>query len=123
MSQDIGYVYHSLLLSIGKIKERRLSGNTYKDCTGIPRVGWRKDSRYMKIYGEMLEYIINYALHLAHYDAYFHVNDDAKRCRYLGVTNNFIFSGNIHLLKIALTRRTIRSRLCYEYTNKNYVFL
>ena len=24
--------------------------------------------------------------------AYFHINDDAKKCRYLSVTNNFIFS-------------------------------
>ena len=94
MSQDIGYVYHSLLLPIGKIKDRRLSGNTDKDCTGIPPRWLEKDSRYMKIYGEMLEYLINYALHLAHYDAYFHINDDAKRGRYLGVTNNFIFSRN-----------------------------
>ena len=39
--------------------------------------------------------IINYALCLAHYDAYFHINDDAKHCRYLSVTNMiFIFSHN-----------------------------
>ena len=29
---------------------------------------------------------------LAHYDAYFHINDDAKKYRYLCVTNNLIFS-------------------------------
>ena len=40
----------------------------------------------------MLKYIINYALYLAHYDAYFQINDDAKKCRDLSVTNNFIFS-------------------------------
>ena len=40
--------------------------------------------------------IINYALCLAHYDAYFHTNDDAKYCRYLRVTNNFTFS-QIHV--------------------------
>ena len=45
-----------------------------------------------KVYGGMLKYIINYALYLAHYDAYFQINDDAKKCRYLSVTNNFIFS-------------------------------
>ena len=39
----------------------------------------------------MLKYIINYALYLAHYDAYFQINDDAKKCRY-SVTNNFILS-------------------------------
>ena len=32
-----------------------------------------------KVYGEMLKYIINYALHLTHYMAYFHINDDAKK--------------------------------------------
>ena len=37
-------------------------------------------------------YIINYALYLAHYDAYFDINDDAKKCGYLSITNNLIFS-------------------------------
>ena len=37
------------------------------------------------------KYIISYALYLAHYDAYFQINDDARKCRYLSVTNNFIF--------------------------------
>ena len=31
----------------------------------------------------MLNYMINYALYLADYDAYFHINDAAKKCRYL----------------------------------------
>ena len=35
-----------------------------------------------KVYGGKLKYIINYALYLAHYDAYFHINDDAKKCGY-----------------------------------------
>ena len=48
----------------------------------------------LKAYGEMLKCIINYALHLAHYRAYFHINDVAKKCRYLSVTNNFIFPHN-----------------------------
>ena len=26
--------------------------------------------------------MINYALYLAHYDAYFHIHDDTKKCRY-----------------------------------------
>ena len=38
--------------------------------------------------------IINYALYLAHYDAYFHIYDDVKKCRYLSVTNNFILPHN-----------------------------
>ena len=34
---------------------------------------------------------VNYALYLAHYDAYFQINGDAKKCRYLSVTNNLNF--------------------------------
>ena len=67
---------------------RRLRGDVIdKDCSGIPRGGWQKDSRYMERLrggggggGGLLKYIINYALHLAHYDAYFHMNNDAKKC-------------------------------------------
>ena len=44
--------------------------------------------------GGGVKYIINYALYLAYYDAYFHINDDAQKCRYLSVTNNFIFPHN-----------------------------
>ena len=40
----------------------------------------------------MLKYIINYAFYLARYEAYFHINGAAKKCKYLSVTNNFIFS-------------------------------
>ena len=32
-----------------------------------------------KVYGGMLKYMINYAFYLAHYDAYFHMNNGAKR--------------------------------------------
>ena len=42
----------------------------------------------------MLKYIINYALYYAHYDAYFPINDAAKKSRYLSVTNKYIFSHN-----------------------------
>ena len=38
--------------------------------------------------------VINFALFLARFDAYFHINDDAKKCKYLSATNNFIFSHN-----------------------------
>ena len=48
----------------------------------------KKTLALWKVYGEMLKYIINYALYLAHYRAYFHINDDAKKCRYLNLTNN-----------------------------------
>ena len=32
---------------------------------------------------EMIKYIINYTLYVVHYDAYFQINDDVKKCRYL----------------------------------------
>ena len=51
----------------------------------------KKTRAIWKIYGGMLKYIIYCALYLAHYDAYFQINDDAMKCRYLSVTNNFIF--------------------------------
>ena len=38
-----------------------------------------------------LNAIIKQGLDLAHYGEYFHINDDAKKCKYLNVTNNFIF--------------------------------
>ena len=52
----------------------------------------KKTRAIWKVYGGMLKYIINCALYLPHYDAYFQISDDAKKCRYLSVTNNFIFS-------------------------------
>ena len=54
----------------------------------------KKTRALWKVYGEMLKYILNHALYLAHYRAYFHINDDTKKCRYLSVTNNFIFPHN-----------------------------
>ena len=39
----------------------------------------KKTRAVWKVYGGMLKYIINYALCLAHYNAYFHINDDAKK--------------------------------------------
>ena len=54
----------------------------------------KKTRALWKVYGEMLKYITNYALYLAHYRAYFHINDDTRKCRYLCVTNNYIFPHN-----------------------------
>ena len=51
----------------------------------------KKTRAIWKIYGGMLKYIFNYALYLAHYDPYFQINDDAKKCRYLSMTNNLNF--------------------------------
>ena len=55
----------------------------------------KRHTLYGRFTGGMLNYIINYAFYLARYDAYFHINDDARKCRYLSVTNNFIFSHNL----------------------------
>ena len=63
-----------------------------KYCIGISRVGWQKTHATLKIYVEKVKYIINYTLYLAHYDAYFHINDDAKKCRYLSITNKDLYS-------------------------------
>ena len=54
----------------------------------------KKTHATMKVNVEMTKYFINYTLYLAHYDAYFHINDEAKKCRYLSVTNKFILFHN-----------------------------
>ena len=60
----------------------------------FPMLVGKKTHALWKVYGGMLKYIIYYALYLAHFDAYFHINDDAKKYRYLSVINSFIFSHN-----------------------------
>ena len=45
----------------------------------FPRLVGKKTHATLKFYREMLKYMINYALYLAHYDAYCHKNDDAKK--------------------------------------------
>ena len=39
----------------------------------------------------MLKFIINLGLYLAYYDEYFQIDDDAKKCTYLSVTNDYIY--------------------------------
>ena len=53
----------------------------------FPELNGKKTRAVWKVYGGILKYIIYYALYLAHYDVYFYINDDAKKCRYLSVTN------------------------------------
>ena len=60
----------------------------------FPDLVGKKTRVIWHVCGGMLKYIINYALYLAHSDAYFHINDDAKKCRYLSVKNNYILSHN-----------------------------
>ena len=43
----------------------------------FPELVGKKTHTRWKVYGRMLNYVINY------YDAYFYINDDAKMCRYL----------------------------------------
>ena len=58
----------------------------------FPDLVGKKTRALWKVYGGMLKYVINYALYFVHYIHIFHINDDAKKCRYLSVTNNFKFS-------------------------------
>ena len=54
-----------------------------------------------KFYGGMLKYIINLGLYLAHYNEYFHINDNAKKCKYLVsqiVINIYFFHYSFKLL-------------------------
>ena len=61
----------------------------------------------------MLKYMINYGLHLAHYDAYFHINDDAQKCRYLVsqiILYFFIIHLNyFHISTVRIGRKTLRN--------------
>ena len=63
----------------------------------FPELVGKKTHALWKVYGGMLKYIINCAFYLARYDAYFHINDDAKKCRYVSVTNNLIYCLIIYL--------------------------
>ena len=49
----------------------------------FPELVGKKTRAISKVYGGMLKYIINKGLYLAHYNEYFHVNDDAKKCKIL----------------------------------------
>ena len=49
----------------------------------FPKLVGKKTHDTLKVYRGMLKYMINYALYLAHYDSYFHMNDDTKKCRHL----------------------------------------
>ena len=60
----------------------------------FPDLGGKKARASWKVYRGMLKYVINYTLYLEHYMHILHINDDAKKCRYLSVTNNFKFSHN-----------------------------
>ena len=75
----------------------------------FPDLVGKKTQAIWKVYGVMLKYIINYAFYLARYDAYFHINDDAKKCRYHSVTNNFIFSHNL----FKLLSREVLKEVCF----------
>ena len=46
-------------------------------------VGKKSHPIWKVVYGGILKYIANYALYIAHYDAHFQIDDNAKKCRYL----------------------------------------
>ena len=52
----------------------------------FPKLVGQKTRATLNVYGGILKYIINYALYLPLHDAYFYINDDAKKRRYLSVT-------------------------------------
>ena len=56
----------------------------------------KKTPASSKIYRGMLQYMTDYALYLALYDAYFHINDNAKKCRYF-VSQIVLYSFILHL--------------------------
>ena len=62
----------------------------------FPNLVGKKAHVTLKVYRGMLKYMINYALYLAHDDAYFHINDDAKKYRYF-VSQIILYSVIIHL--------------------------
>ena len=62
----------------------------------FPKLVGKKTHLTLKVYMGMLQYMINYALYLAHYDAYFHINDDARKRRYL-VSQMLLYSLIIYL--------------------------
>ena len=45
----------------------------------FPELVGKKTRAIWKVFGGVLKYIFNYALSLAHYDAYFQINDDVKK--------------------------------------------
>ena len=48
-----------------------------------PKLVGKSTHATLKSYRGMSKYTINYAMYLAHYDACFHINDDAKKCEFL----------------------------------------
>ena len=62
----------------------------------FPKLVGKKTHLTLKFYMGMLQYMINFALYLAHYDAYFHINDDARKRRYL-VSQILLYSFTIYL--------------------------
>ena len=78
----------------------------------------KKTYATFKVYRGMLKYMINYALCLAHYDAYFHKNGGAKKCRYL--VSQIIFF--LFHLNCSQYPSSVRSMLRNGRTNKNIYF-
>ena len=70
----------------------------------FPKLVGKKTHATWMVYRGMLKYMINYTLYLAHYDAHFNINDDAKKCTHL-VSQTILYSFTIHL---RVGRKTLR---------------
>ena len=62
----------------------------------FPKLVGKKTHATLKVYSGMLKYTINYALYLAHYDAYFHVMMTLKSVD-IFVSQIILYSSIIHL--------------------------
>ena len=62
----------------------------------FPELVGKKTHAIWKVYGGMLKYINKYALYLAHYDAYFHINGDSSSVNIL-VSQIILYSLIIYL--------------------------
>ena len=87
----------------------------------FPELVGKKTRAIWKVYEGMLKHILNKGLYLAHYDEYFHINDDAKKCKYLSVqiTLYSFFHNSFKLL----SHERCMAMLGHGYTNKKYLFL
>ena len=57
--------------------DRKIGDNAVTSSKRFPVLVGKKTHATLNVYVEMIKYTINYNLHLTHYDAYFHINDDA----------------------------------------------
>ena len=80
-SDNTALNYLRLIMCLRKFEKVSIGDNTVtssiRTAQVFPKLVGKKTHATLKLYRGMLKYIINYTLYLAHYDAYFHINDDA----------------------------------------------